>query len=150
MKLYKYSYCLSKCFVLTWMYNSGNAMKEWYTLSALLCSYVIPTLLLSISQKLKASGPWLNIKMSSYQYRKSHCGDKTILRPPYLHNGNSYTGKTTSLYWIGAQMIIIWQNPRKSSTFSPSLLVGCLGNKHFIIPLRCCRTLSTRGYIPHS
>ena len=45
-------------------------------------------------------GPWFNIKMTSYQYRKSHCGDKTILRPSYLHNGISYTGKTTSLYWI--------------------------------------------------
>ena len=40
--------------------------------------------------------------MSSYQYRKSHCGDKTILRPSYLHNGVPYTGKTTFLYWIGA------------------------------------------------
>ena len=30
-----------------------------------------------------------------------HCGDKTILRPFYLHNGISYTGKT-SLYWIRA------------------------------------------------
>ena len=46
--------------------------------------------------------PRFNIKMTSYQYRKSHCGDKTILRPSYLHNGISYTGKTTSLYWIGA------------------------------------------------
>ena len=36
--------------------------------------------------------------MSSYQYRKPHCGDKTILRPSYLHNGISYTGKMTSLY----------------------------------------------------
>ena len=25
--------------------------------------------------------------MSSYQYRESHCGDKTILRPSYLRNG---------------------------------------------------------------
>ena len=41
--------------------------------------------------------------MTSYQYRKSHCGDKTILRPSYLHNGISYTGKMTSLYWIRAQ-----------------------------------------------
>ena len=41
--------------------------------------------------------------MPSYQYRKLHCGDKTILRPSYLHNGISYTGKTTSLYWIRAQ-----------------------------------------------
>ena len=46
------------------------------------------------------SGPRFNIKMTSYQYRKSHCGDKTILRPSYLHNGISYTAKMTSLYWI--------------------------------------------------
>ena len=48
-------------------------------------------------------GGWFNIKMPSYQYRKSHCGDKTILRPSYLHNGISYTGKITSLYWIRVQ-----------------------------------------------
>ena len=47
-------------------------------------------------------GGWINIKMSSYQCRKSHCGDKTILRPSYLHNGISYTDKMTSLYWIRA------------------------------------------------
>ena len=47
-------------------------------------------------------GPWVNIKMSSYQYRKSHCGDKTVVRSSYLHNGISYTGKITSLYWIKA------------------------------------------------
>ena len=49
-----------------------------------------------------AAGPRFNIKMTSYQYRKSHCEDKTILRPSYLHNGISYTGKITSLYWIKA------------------------------------------------
>ena len=48
------------------------------------------------------TGPWFNIKMLSYQYRKSHCGDKTVVRSSYLHNGISYTGKITSLYWIGA------------------------------------------------
>ena len=47
-------------------------------------------------------GPWFNIKMSFYQHRKSHCGDKTILRPSYLQNGISFTGKMRSLYWIGA------------------------------------------------
>ena len=46
-------------------------------------------------------GPWFNMKMSSYQYRKSHCGDKTVVRSSYLHNGISYTGKITSLYWFG-------------------------------------------------
>ena len=62
-----------------------------------------------------APGPWFNIKMSSYQYRKSHCGDKTILWPSYLPNEISYTGKVTSSYWIGAQInsrhtIIDYQN----------------------------------------
>ena len=50
------------------------------------------------------SGGWFNIKMSSYEYRKSHCGDKTVIRSSYLHNGNSFTGKITSLYWIRAQV----------------------------------------------
>ena len=65
---------------------------------------------------------WFNIKMSSYQYRKSHYGDKTILRPSYLHNGISYTGKTTSLYWIRAlvtKVVMIKQS-------------GRLFHKHFI------------------
>ena len=53
--------------------------------------------------KKETSGPWFNVKMLSYQFRKSHCGDKTILRPSYLHNGISYTGKMISLYWIRAQ-----------------------------------------------
>ena len=48
-------------------------------------------------------GPWFNVKMPSYQYRKSHCGDKTILWSSYLHNGISYTCKMTSLYRITAQ-----------------------------------------------
>ena len=47
-------------------------------------------------------GGWFNINMSSYQYRKYHFGDKTILRSSYLHNGISYTVKMTSLYWIRA------------------------------------------------
>ena len=50
-------------------------------------------MLLNESSFRSGPGPWFNIKMLSYQYRKSHCGDKTILRPSYLHNGISYTGK---------------------------------------------------------
>ena len=51
----------------------------------------------------RAPGPWFNIKMPSNQYRKSHCGDKTVVRSSYLHNGISYTCKMTSLYWISPQ-----------------------------------------------
>ena len=51
-------------------------------------------------------GPRFNIKMTFYQCRKSHCGDKTIWWPSYLHNGISFTGKMISLYWIRALMYI--------------------------------------------
>ena len=57
-------------------------------------------------KKRKCTGPRFNIKISSYQYRKSHCGDKTVVRSSYLHNGISYTGKMISLYWIRAQIFI--------------------------------------------
>ena len=53
--------------------------------------------------------------MSSYQYRKSHCGDKTVVRSSYLHNGISYTGKTTSLYWIRALDVITHPSQNPSS-----------------------------------
>ena len=49
-------------------------------------------------------GPQLIIKMSSFPYWKSHCGDKTIARSSYLHNGISYTGKMSSLYLIRAMV----------------------------------------------
>ena len=42
------------------------------------------------------AGPWFDIKISSYEYRKSNCGDKLIKRSSYLRNGYSYTGKTAA------------------------------------------------------
>ena len=71
------------------------------------------------------AGGWFSIKVSSYQYRKSHCGDKTILWPSYLHNGISYTGKMTSLYWIRAQSacwLQPWWGVQCESGSSPRLL----------------------------
>ena len=51
---------------------------------------------------LNSPEPWFNIKMSSYQYSESHCGDKTVVRSSYLHNGISYTGEMASLYWTNS------------------------------------------------
>ena len=45
------------------------------------------------------------MKMSSYQCRVSHFGDKTMLWLSYFQNGISYNGKMTSLYWIRA---LVW------------------------------------------
>ena len=69
------------------------------------------------------AGGWFNIKTTSYQYRKSHSGDKTILRPSYLHNGISYTGKMASWYWIRAQLSIPWKS---NYTILLALCVGDL------------------------
>ena len=69
---------------------------------------------LSLFWRMKLTGPWFNIKMLSYQYRKSHCGDKTVVRSSYLHNGISYTGKMVSLYWIRAQDVITGLGYRKA------------------------------------
>ena len=50
---------------------------------------------------------WSNIRCLTYQYRKSHCGDKTNIRPPYLHNGISYSSKMISHYCIRALVLMI-------------------------------------------
>ena len=63
--------------------------------------------------------------MTSYQYRKSHYGDKTILRPSYLHNGISYTGKTTSLYWIRAQVSVIHEEVFQATVTLPCRKTIC-------------------------
>ena len=41
-------------------------------------------------------------KMSFYHDQKSHFGNKTIFQPSYLRNGESYSGRAASLYWIKA------------------------------------------------
>ena len=85
-------------------------------------------------------GGRINIKMSSYRYRKPHCGDKTILRPSYLHNGISYTDKMIFLYWIRAQDTklsmcadalakILWNWPSRNLTGLSSVYSG--GGPHY-------------------
>ena len=48
-----------------------------------------------------------NMGLSQYRDRLSSHGDfyykdETVVRPSYLYSGNSFTGKTVSLYWGGA------------------------------------------------
>ena len=114
----------------------------------------------SVDPDLCRQGVWINIKMSSYQYRKSHCGDETILRPSYLHNGISYTGKTTSLYWIGVQIAslghneLIWCCDTKDGTKCPKNLrttfsiafsfMCCVFNK---MSLRSCSWVQLTSFV---
>ena len=84
--------------------------------------------------------------MSSYQYRKSHCGDKTILRPSYLRNGISYTGKTASLYWIRAQASLITWHSNAILVAVNWVIIGSgkgsihlFGTKPFLEPPMTCK-----------
>ena len=58
-------------------------------------------------------GPWINIKMSSSQYRKSHCGAKTVIR----------SSKITSLYWIGPQILSFLKLPHIVINISTSMIL---------------------------
>ena len=80
----------------------GQVRPGWGNKADFFCSVIFPRFFF---QNYWNTGPWFNIKMSSYQYRKSHCGDKTVVRSSYLHNGISYTGKMTSLYWFSPLVI---------------------------------------------
>ena len=91
--------------------------------------------------------------MPSYQYRKSHCGDKTIFRPSYLHSGISYTGKMTSLYWIRA--LSSWHDIFQQKLCRPALIpwaisanhCGCLTRDISINTLQWCKTSITESQI---
>ena len=50
----------------------------------------------------QTTGGWFDIKMPSCQYRNSLCAD-TDIRPSYLHDGISYTGKITCFFLNGHQ-----------------------------------------------
>ena len=88
---------LQACLIFRFLNPSGAETRIFWE------NMWIPWLLLS--WLLVSPGPWFNIMMS-YQYRKSHCGDKTVIRSSYLLNGISYTSKMSSLYWVGAQVIM--------------------------------------------
>ena len=62
-------------------------------------------LMMEISVLVKCHLGLIQYKMLSYQYRNSHCGDKTILLPSYVHNGISYTGKTNFYIKFGLSLL---------------------------------------------
>ena len=94
---------LSKIILLLWF-----EMPESITMKVIMCVGGFPICLLSSGyhgqwwhcESTKILWPLCNIKMPSYQYSKSHCRDKTVIRLSYIHNEVSNTGKKIFLYWI--------------------------------------------------
>ena len=95
--------------------HTANSSGGWSPrIAALLATrqQVQPNLQAVLAPSNKAAGPWFNIKMSSYQYRKSHYGDKTIFilnQPP----GVGFNTKTISpgigfpLWWDDLKTILL-------------------------------------------
>ena len=104
-------------------------------------------LLAKVQKPGKTPGLWFNIKMLSYQYRKSHCGDKTVVRSSYLHNGISYTGKTASLYWFSPQssqtMLAcqLWLT-RNQNVWHWTQNVWCWVSSKYWLILKKCNTMA--------
>ena len=64
-----------------------------------------------------------NIKMSSYRYRKPIM----VVRSSNLHNGISYTGKMTFLYWIRSSKEGPWRASEGEGRFPlPSAIMDCV------------------------
>ena len=93
------------CFCWSSRYMWNLTLLGRRSLLPLLNDQLRSTVWLIPMKMLESLGHWFNMKMSFYQYRKSHCGDKTVVRSSYLHNGISYPGKITSLYWIRAHVL---------------------------------------------
>ena len=56
-------------------------------------------------KRLTGAGPRFNKKTPSYRIRNPIVEIKTVVRSSYLHNRISYTGKMSSLYLIGDQLV---------------------------------------------
>ena len=93
---------------------------------------------------MKTYGPWFNIKMSSYQYRKSHCGDKTVVRSSYLHNGSSYTGTWRHLYIESGPWICDRWQPREKTCQYHSY--WCSGDASAVLPMHDKPVLHEEGF----
>ena len=107
----------------------------------------------------KAPNQFINIL--SFQYCKFHCGDKTILRPPYLHNHISYTGNATFLYWLRDQKTTYdyrvyekWTHcnvinnislPINSWENTGSIRIGFYSNINFMITVRDIKEENVRN-----
>ena len=65
-----------------------------------------------------------NIKTLSYQYRNYPYKCKMVVRPSHLYNGNSYTDKTTSLYWVDPRDLFLYVTEQSLSMTGDESVYG--------------------------
>ena len=97
------------------IYDSKNTTQTWSNdTRESHCNTIVPEILTTDAPELtvrarsrgvtstnSTSVGWFNISNhATYLYRDSYYKDETVVRPSYLYNGKSYTGKITSLHWV--------------------------------------------------
>ena len=117
-----------------WEETKSGFPQKGSVFGALMCALV--DWCQRVINQLSKPGGWFNIQMSTYQHRKSNCGDKTILRLSYLHNGTSYTGKIASLNWIRALTSLKY--PTLPSRYQWVELTLAFSWTHVQLCSRCC------------
>ena len=73
--------------------------------------------------KESTAGPRFNMQMTFYLYRKSHCGDKAILRPSYLHNGFSILVRWHLYIELGPRLTNFGRDICVESALGPQIIV---------------------------
>ena len=104
------------CDILGWQYDTQYELLRIYVHhGATFCVLTVKRHCLPLTRLPRVAGgaPAVNHKAAPTKYKDclsmygySHYQDKTIniMRPSNLFDGNSYTGKTASLYWDGPQV----------------------------------------------
>ena len=96
-----------------WWLKSDNPSKVWHPSTHARSHVTSPHLTHQVYMIVRAKhtlirciklperpGGWYNTKISSYQYKKDYCENKTILPHSYFHGRIYSTDKKASLYWI--------------------------------------------------
>ena len=92
--------------------NNREYMLNWDVV-ILMCSQCNDNVSIHICYLTNTCNPLMEIRGLSqrkdglFRYGDFHYKDQMVVRPSYLYNGYSYTGKTTSLYWGRALTVVI-------------------------------------------
>ena len=69
------------------MRNRGNLSRPQCVNCLQACMPSFCSASIALYQEIYRTGPQFNVKLIFYQYMKSHCGDKTVVRSSNLPNG---------------------------------------------------------------
>ena len=114
---------------------SDNSWYSWIT-RPVIVSYCIE----SGCDTDESTISWFNIKISSYQYRKSHCGDKTVV---LLNRGPVFEPKISRRAGYEVPVVIILENFFPNHKMELQFILFVSTNITLLTELRICHKMSS-------